>query len=201
MRPAIAHRHAEALAVTQGHVGSPLARRRQQHQGQQIGGGDNERAGGVGLLGECAIVVDVAVGGRILHQHAEGRLGEVVLLVMADDDLDTQRFGAGAHDGQRLRVDEFGDEEDVGVGAAGPRALAEGHGLGRGRTFVQQRGVGDLQAGQVSDHRLEVDQRFQPALGDFGLVGRIGGVPAGVLQDVALDDRRGDGVMIAHADV
>ncbi len=32
--PAIAHRHAEALAAAQGHVRPPLARRRQQHQSQ-----------------------------------------------------------------------------------------------------------------------------------------------------------------------
>ena len=43
----------------------------------------------------------------------------------ADDDLDAQRFGAGADDGDGLRVNEFGDEEDVGVGVARPGALAE----------------------------------------------------------------------------
>ena len=79
--------------------------------------------------------------------------------------------------------------------------VAQGHGLGGGGGFVEQRGVGDVQAGQVDDHGLEVQQRFEPALGDFGLVGRVGGVPAGVLQHVALNDGGRDAVVVAHADV
>ncbi len=57
-----------------------------------------------------------------------------------------------------------------------------GHGFGGGGGFVEQRGVGDFQAGQVDDHLLEIHQRFQAALGDFGLVGRVGGVPARVFH-------------------
>ena len=64
------------------------------------------------------------------------------------------------------------------------------HRLGRGGRLVQQRGVGDLHAGQFADHRLEVQQRLQPALRDLRLVRRVGGVPAGVLQHVAQDHRR-----------
>ena len=37
-------------------------------------------------------------------------------------------------------------------------------------------------------------------LRDFRLIGRIRGVPARVLQDVALDDGRRDGVVVAEAD-
>ena len=55
-------------------------------------------------------------------------------------------------------------------------------------------------AGQVLDHGLEVQQRFQPALGDLRLVRRVGRVPAGVLQDVAADHGRGDGPVVAEAD-
>ena len=69
-------------------------------------------------------------------------------------------------------------------------APRHGHGFGRGGRLVEQRGVGEFQAGQVDDHLLVVEQRFQPALGDLGLVGRVGGVPAGVLQDVAQDHLR-----------
>ena len=50
------------------------------------------------------------------------------------------------------------------------------------------------------DHRLEIEQRLEPALGDLGLVGRVRGVPAGVLEDVPLDDRRRDAVVVAHPD-
>ena len=79
-------------------------------------------------------------------------------------------------------------------------AVAHRHGFGGGGGFVEQGGVGDVQAGQVDDHGLEIQQGFEAALGDFGLVRRVLGVPAGIFEDVALDDRRGDAVVIAHAD-
>ena len=69
-----------------------------------------------------------------------------------------------------------------------------------GRRLVQQRSRRDRQAGQFGDQRLEIEQHLQPALADLGLVGRVGGVPGGVLEQVALDDRRHDGAVIAGAD-
>ena len=68
--------------------------------------------------------------------------------------------------------------------------VAHQHRLGRRGAFVEHRGVGDLEPGQVADHRLEVEEGLQPALGDLGLVGRVGRVPARVLEDGPLDDRR-----------
>ena len=79
-------------------------------------------------------------------------------------------------------------------------ALGQRHGLGRGGCFIEQRGVGDVEPGEVADHGLEVEQRFQPALADLGLIRRIGRVPGRVLQNVALDHRRQDGAVIALAD-
>jgi hypothetical protein len=69
-----------------------------------------------------------------------------------------------------------------------------------GRGLVEQRGVGDRQPGQVRHHRLEVQQRLQPALADLGLVGRVGGVPGRVLQHVALDRGRRDRAVKALPD-
>jgi hypothetical protein len=68
--------------------------------------------------------------------------------------------------------------------------MRHGHGLGRGGGFVEQRGVGDVEPGEVRDQRLEIEQRLEPALADLRLIGRIGGIPGGVLQDVALDRTR-----------
>src|SRR6266545_548023 len=48
---------------------------------------------------------------------------------------------------------------------------------------------------------LEVDERLEPALRDLGLIRRVLRVPARILEDVALDDPRGDAVVVAHADV
>ncbi len=50
------------------------------------------------------------------------------------------------------------------------------------------------------DQRLEVEQHFQPALADLGLVGRVGRVPGRILEQIALDDRRHDGAVVAGAD-
>jgi hypothetical protein len=91
-----------------------------------------------------------------------------------------------------------GDQEGVRLRLR--RTLGQGHRLGGGGGFVQQRGVGDLHAGQVGAHLLEVDQRFHAALRDLRLVRRVRGVPGRVFQDVAEDDVRRVGAVIALAD-
>ena len=71
---------------------------------------------------------------------------------------------------------------------------------GRG-SLVEQRRIGDLQSCQIGDHRLKIEERFQPALRDLGLVGCVRRVPTGILQHVPLDHRRRDAVGVAHAEV
>src|SRR5690606_7811273 len=61
-------------------------------------------------------------------------------------------------------------------------------------------GVGDLHAGQVGAHLLEVHQRFHAALRALRLVGRVGRVPGRVLADVAQDHLRRVGAVVALAD-
>src|SRR3546814_16437491 len=56
------------------------------------------------------------------------------------------------------------------------------------------------QAGQVGDHGLEVEQGLEAPLGDLRLVGRVGGVPARVLEHVAPDHRRGHRAVVAETD-
>ncbi len=43
-------------------------------------------------------------------------------------------------------------------------------------------------AGEVTDQGLKIEQGFQTALGNFCLIGRVGGVPRGVFQNIALDN-------------
>ncbi|KWV85365.1 hypothetical protein PFLmoz3_04919 [Pseudomonas fluorescens] len=81
------------------------------------------------------------------------------------------------------------------------QALAEGHGFSSGGGFVKQGGVGNRQAGEVADQGLEIQQGFQAALGNLGLIRRVGGVPGRVFQQVAQDRRRRVAVVIALADV
>jgi hypothetical protein len=53
VRSAVAQRNAEALHRTDAHVGAEFTGRREQHQGQRIGGHDHQRTGGVRALAEA----------------------------------------------------------------------------------------------------------------------------------------------------
>ncbi len=146
------------------------------------------------VVGEIA---HMPVGARILEDRAEDLAG-IHRVGIADDHLDAQRRGAGLDHRDVLRMAVAVDEERRRLRLGDP--LRHGHRLGAGGGLVEQRGIGDLEPGQVADHGLEVQQRLEPALADLGLVGRIGGVPGRVLEDVALDRRRRDRAVIALPD-
>ena len=150
------------------------------------------------LRDHAAPVAHLAGRARIGEQCGEDGLGFQVLRRIADDDVITEgaRPGLDHADGLRMRV--VIDEEGVGSGLH--HALCHAHGFRRGGALVEQRGIGDFEAGHVDDHLLEVQQRLEAALAHLRLVGRIGGVPAGILQHVAQDDLGRDGAVIAHAD-
>ncbi len=137
------------------------------------------------------------MGIRVLQQRAEHFLSGQ-LVQRADHQLETERLGAGLHHGERLRMAVLLDEEAVAL--AFGHTPGQGHGLRRCGAFIQQRSIGQIEPGEIDDHLLIVQQRFQAALGDFRLIGRVGGVPTRVLQYVAQDHRRGDGAVVAHAD-
>ena len=122
--------------------------------------------------------------------------------MVAGHDAHTERLRAGPDDGERLRVAVLRDEEHVApVGLLAEHAPRHHHRLGGGGRFVEHRRVCDLEAGQVEDQGLEVEQRFEATLRDLGLVGRVLGVPARVLEHVAQDHRGRDRAVVAHAEV
>src|SRR5699024_3063936 len=90
---------------------------------------------------------------------------------------------------------ELGVEDDGGPLLHGP--AHEQDRLGDGGGLIEEGGVGDVETGEVLDDLLEVQQRLEPTLGDLGLVRGVGGVPGGVLDEVAADDGRGDRVKVA----
>lgn len=201
VRAAEAERHAEALRVADHHVGAPFARSGQQRQRQQVGRGNDQAAGSVHGVGQRLVrrqpTQQRAAGARILQQHAEG----VVLGGVGGrtgHDLYADRLGARAHHVQRLRQHVVSHEEDVGRVLA--HALQQRHRFGGGGGFVEHRRVGDIHRRQVHHHLLEVQHRFQAALRDLGLVGRVGGVPGRVLENVAQDHARRMGAVVALAD-
>ena len=109
---AVPHRHAEALAVADRDIGAPFARRGQEGQAEQVGGGSNQRARGMGPLAQRAKVADLAVGGGVLHQRA-------------DDARARTRSRPGRHD--------YLDSPCLGPGAAPPRSSAGGSARPPGR--------------------------------------------------------------------
>jgi hypothetical protein len=199
VRPAEAHRHAEALRRAHGDVGSELSRRTQQREGQQIGGRHQESSRGVYPARQSLVVDDAAVRCRILDDDAERTEGEQVRRPrIAHVDVDPERRGTRANHGDGLGMTVLGDEEDA-LARARCR-MAHVHRLRRGGGLVEERGVGERESGEVGDHRLVVEQRLETSLRDLRLVGRVRGVPGGVLEDVALHDRRRDGAVITHSD-
>ena len=90
------------------------------------------------------------------------------------------------------------DEEDTGVLLG--MTEAEGHRLGRCRRLVEERRIRHRQPRQVGDDRLVVEQRLEAALGNLGLIRRVGRVPGGVFEHLAQDDLRRMGVVIAQPD-
>ncbi len=197
VRPAERHRHPEALRRTDHDVGAELPGRRREHAGQQIGGDDRQAAGGMDRLDRRRPVGDRTSRGREAEEGAEPRpFGQRV--DVTDDELDADRFGPRRQHRDRLRVRVVVDEEAI-AGTTG-QPTRHRHRLGRRGRLVEQRSVGDLEPGELGDHRLEVEQRLEPALADLGLVRRVRRVPRRVLEHVAGDHGRHDRVRVAHPD-
>ena len=197
MRAAEAHRHAEALRRTERDVGAHGAWALEQHQRHEVAGDRDHGAPGLELGDRCGEVDDLAARVRVLQQRAEAVVA-AGLGGLAVNELVAEVMGAGAHHVDGLREAGLVDEEHVRLRLRHP--ARHRHRLGGGGGFVEQRGVGELQAGEVDHHLLVVQQGFEAALGDLGLVGRVGGVPARVLEHVAQHDRGDVGAVVALAD-
>ncbi len=114
---------------------------------------------------------------------------------ITDVEADVERFRASLQDVQRLREDAARDQEYAllpGRRLLRLQPMEHRHRFGGRRALVEQRRAGDLHAGEVPHDRLEIEQRLEPALRDLGLVGRVGRIPAGILEDVPEDDARRD---------
>ncbi len=196
--PAEAHRDAVALHRADRDVGPHLARRLEQRQGQRVRRHDRDRAGLVqAAIGPVKSWQAPQTPGywKIAPNTASGSRSDKRI---ADYDLPAERRGPGLQHRDRLGQAIPVDEEHLSFGARD--AAGHAHRLGRGGRLVEQRGIGDVQAGQVAHERLEIQERLEAALADFRLIGRVGGVPGRVLEDVALDGRRHGGAVVALAD-
>ena len=198
MRPAEAHRHAEALSVAQRNVRAQIGRRFQQDQAHDVGGNSDNRAFGFQTTYDASQVLYVAVFTDVLEQRAEVfaviRFGKI-----ADHQLEVEILGAGFHHVQSLRINALVHEETLGFYLA--HTVRHRHRFGGGGRFVQQRRARHGETGQIDTHLLEVQQRFQAPLRDFRLIRRVGSVPARIFQHVAQNHVRHAGRVIAQADI
>ncbi len=198
------HGHAETLRTSQDDVGAHLPRGRQQHQREQIGGHSHQGAFGVRLLDEGARILHIAVDIRVLDEDAEDAIVDDGFGKIRNAHLNVVGCGAGLEHIDGLRQAFVRDEKEIVLRIArlfAVEAVDHAHGLGGGSRLVKQRGIGDRHAGEVADHMLEDQQGFEAPLGDFRLIGRVLGVPAGIFKDIAQDDGRGDGVVKAQSDI
>ncbi len=196
---AVEHRHAETLGRPDDDVGAEAAGRAQQHLGQRVGHHHGEGSPVVCRDDDGLGVDDGAVSPLVGHDHAGEVTGRQALAQVGLDERQTDGLGAGVEDGERLGQ-EAGVHHDGKVRPLAVGAPHERERLGRGGALVEQRGVGRRQAHEVLDHRLEREQRLEPALGDLGLVGRVRRVPGRVLQHVAADHGGRDRRVVAEPD-
>ncbi len=198
MRATIAQGHAEPLRSADNDVRAPFARWRQQRQCQQVGRHAECGCVAVGQIGQRAQLVYGAGARRILGEHTKVVAAGHQFGRHADTHVDAQRCRACVDHLDRLRMAVASHDEHLAlVLDAAPRQC---HRLGCGSGFIEHRGVGNRHAGEVADHGLEVDQRFQPPLRNFRLVGCVGGIPGRVFQHVAQDHAGCMGAVIPLAD-
>src|SRR5262249_22491492 len=106
-----------------------------------------------------------------------------------------KRFCACADHSNRLRMAIGIDEECRWSSRRDtPRHC---HGFGGGGAFIEQRGISDGKAGKINDHSLEIQERLETTLTDFRLIWGVSGIPSRAFQNIALDHRWEDGVVIA----
>ena len=179
---AVAGRDAKALARTDHDIGPTFARRLQEGERQKVGGNDGEGADRVGTGDEFFQVANRAVGGWVLKEGCKDWFGGEVF-GRAGENLDPKRFGAGLKNSEGLWMDMVGDENRI----AALDVVTKRHRLGGSGGLVEQGGVGNLHPGEVANHRLEIQKRLETALRDLGLIGRVGGIPAGIFENVSSD--------------
>ena len=189
--------HTEALGRADGDVRTLGGAVLEQGQGKQIGVEGDECAAVMRTVDGFGEVADGAGGAGLGADDAEDVFADEAFGEVGDGDAEVHSLGAGTDDGDGLRV-EFGIEDDGCPLLHGTTHQQDR--LGDGGGLIEEGGIGDVEAGEVLDDLLEVQQRLEPALGDLGLVRRVGGVPGGVLDQVAADDGRGDRVVVALAD-
>ena len=183
--PAEGRWDAERLAVPDGDVETEVSRRGEQGAGDRVGAADrdgSDRPGGLGHRGDLRHRPEEPRQGDdragIAGSHRRAHVG-------GGHHLDPPPLPVGADHGECLGVEVGGHEHPV------PPGLGHGHhhALGGRGGAVVEGGVGHVQARELADHRLELEDRLECPLGCLGLVGGVGRVELGA-RDGGTDNGR-----------
>ena len=179
VRTAVVQVVPQRLSLGDRDVGTELAGRRQDAEGERVEHLDRARSPVVGPPEQIAHRLEDPVDVRVLHDHGRhvgSDVGGASASVRHREDLRLvpRSPAVRAERVHEPRIDGAGDEHPVATVAAG-----HVHGLDqRGRSVVQGC-VRDLEPGQLADHRLELEQRLQHALRQLRLVRRVRRVELG----------------------
>ena len=199
VRAAKTQRYPQTLGTAHCDVGTPLSGRLQECQREEIGGHDDQSTGLVHGFRRLLQITDAPVRGRIGEQNGQQIFPFGVKVMLRESrhlDLNAQRIGSSPENIDGLGVTTRVNEHP---GSRGRLRRGDGHGFGRGGAFIEQGGIGDVEACQAGHHGLEREQEFQTALGDLCLVWRVGGIPSGIFQNAALNHRGDQAIMVAEA--
>ena len=188
MWSAEAERHPEALGRPDHHIGPPFSRRGQYGAGEEVGGDAHEPLDCVHGVdqhapGDAVPERSGRVGPREKTAKSAGRNVRGETIGRGDDEFHAERLGTRPHDVDDLRMASGVEQEPVRFRLR--LAVGQRHRFGGGGGLVEEGGVRQIHSGEVGDHRLEVQDRFEAALADLGLVGRIARVPRRILENVA----------------
>ncbi len=136
---------------------------------------------------------------RVLDEHRCHVLERLFVLEVDHVDLQTRRLCSSAHHADRLGQQIVTDQEPRRW-VLPVRPAYQCHRFCGGGCLVKQRSSRRGEPRKVCHHGLEVQERLEPPLRDFGLVGGVGGVPGRVLEDVTPDHRGCDRAVVAEPD-
>ncbi len=179
-RAAVVQPVAERLALAHADVGAHLARRLEDAQRKRVRGAHEQRPGALARLGQLAHVLHGAQEVRLLDEHGGGvvvhrggqggRVGGAGVVQRDLHHLHAVSRGVRAQRGAGVRVKAAAGHEPGPARLQLRQVPRGGHGA---RALVHRR-VGHGQPGELRDGRLELEHDLEAALGDLGLVGRVG---------------------------
>ena len=199
MRAASTHRHAKTLGTAYGDIGTESTHRLKQHLRQWINGHRDQSAMLMGPGHTGTGVPEPATASRQLQQHSEHIVTPGELIRLSHLELNPDWLGPGAQNCQGLWQHGGIHQKTAGFSSLA-NAKAHRHCLCCRSGLIQKRGIGNRQAGQLTDQGLKIEQCLQASLSNFGLIRGVSRVPGGVFQHLPLDQRGRDRAVVAQAD-